>query len=137
MKVSIITLSNENSSVPLLYAKAIARGLEKNGVQSDIFSSLDGEMVHFGLYDYLVVVAETKSKFSPSFNGSLNFSSSGLSRLHGGAVVVNTFRKVKAMQNLMKIMESEGIIVNESEFLKKEIDGEFFGKKLNIKRRAM
>lgn len=138
MRVSIIALLNSDVSPSLHIINGIKKGLEKKEVHCDIFTPRDE--VHFALYDYLIIVGETKGKFSYSFKDDLKAflsSSSSLSGLRAASVVVNTFRRGRALQNLMGIMESEGLIVNESEFLKKEIDGEYFGKRLCIKRRGM
>ena len=118
-------------------SQAIAQGLEKNGHQSDLLSIITDTDKRLTLYDYLIVVAEPLSAFGKKVNPQIEkyLENAGMvSGKRAATLLVGGIRKTAAMATLMRVVESQGIILKTSEFVSKPGEAKAFASSLNIER---
>lgn len=134
--ILICPKGNEKGKLTSL-AKALAVGLESQGHISDILDvSVDTDK-RVTLYDYLIFVAEPLSAFGKNVSPSIGkfLQNCGLvSGKRAATILVGGIRKNAAMATLMRVVESEGIILKTSEFITKEGEAKAFASRLNIER---
>lgn len=138
MKVCILICPKNGDSENLKkIAASCAQGLEQNGVQSDILNVAVDTDKRLTLYDYLIFIAEPVSSFGKTITPTLKkyLENAGLvSGKRAATILVGGIRKMATMATLMRIVESEGIILKTSEFIKKPGEAKAFASKLNIER---
>ena len=119
-------------------AEAISKGLETQGnITSTVFNmSVDNDK-RLTIYDYLVVVSEPISFFSakiPAYIQKYLENAGTVSGKRAACVISGGMRSSKALLNLMKVTEGQGIILKTSDIIKKEGDAKAFGSHLNVER---
>ena len=138
MKACIILWPKEDESVRLANIGAsLSQGLESQGHQCDIVNIAVDTDKRLTLYDYLIVVAEPLSAFSKNVSPRIGkyFENAGsVSGKRAATILVGGIRKSAAMSTLMRIVESEGIILKTSEFISKPGEAKAFSSHLNIER---
>ena len=138
MKVCLLICPKGNDSENLKrIASSCAKGLEENGIQSDILNvSVDTDK-RLTLYDYLIFIAEPISSFGKDVTPLLKkfLENAGtVSGKRAATILVGGIRKNATMATLMRIVESEGIILKTSEFISKPGEAKVFASRLNIER---
>ena len=138
MKVCLLICPKGNDSENLKrIASSCAKGLEENGIQSDILNvSVDTDK-RLALYDYLIFIAEPISSFGKGVTPLLKkfLENAGtVSGKRAATILVGGIRKNATMATLMRIVESEGIILKTSEFISKPGEAKVFASRLNIER---
>ena len=138
MKVCILICPKNGDSENLKkIAASCAQGLEANGTQSDIFNVAVDTDKRLTLYDYLIFIAEPMSSFGKNITPTLKkfLENAGVvSGKRAATILVGGIRKTATMATLMRIVESEGIILKTSEFIKKPGEAKAYCSRLNIER---
>ena len=89
------------------------------------------------LYDYLIFIAEPLSLFGKNITPALKKfleNAGAVSGKRAATVLVGGLRKNATMATLMRVVESEGIILKTSEFISKPGEAKVFASRLNIER---
>ena len=138
MKVCLLICPKGNDSDNLKkIAASCAMGLEQNGTKSDILNvSVDTDK-RLTLYDYLIFIAEPLSLFGKNITPALKKfleNAGAVSGKRAATVLVGGLRKNATMATLMRVVESEGIILKTSEFISKPGEAKVFASRLNIER---
>ncbi len=116
-------------------AQSFAKGLEMQGHNADVISAYDE--ARLTLYDYVVIGSEPVSFFSAAVPGILPKFLAQAGTVSGKrctAFITGCLRKGKTLQNLMKTMEGEGMMLKLSEVIKKPEEALAIGKRLNVER---
>ena len=117
-------------------ADAFAHGIGTQGHQVDVINAYDSE-ARLTRYDYVVLGSEPVSFFSakvPEIVSKYLAGAGTVSGLRCFAFITGGLRKGKALLNLMKAMEGEGMILKLSEIIKKPEEAMAIGKRLNVER---
>ncbi len=138
MQVCIVyAAANRNSSDRIRnIAQSFQKGLEMQGHQAEIINAYD-EDTRLTRYDYVVLGAEPVSFFSariPEIVKKFLAQSGTITGKRCMAFITGGLRKGKTLQNLMKAMEGEGMILKLSEVIKKPDEAMAIGKRLNVER---
>ena len=90
------------------------------------------------IYDYIVIGTEPVSFFSASIPGDIAKYLAGSGTVSGKRCMAfvsgSGMRKNRTLLNLMKTMESEGMILKFSEVINKPDEAQAVGKRLNVER---
>lgn len=138
MRVAIIIYSekkDQNSKIDSI-SSSLRKGFERNGHNVDIvFSSKDGNK-NLTLYDFLMVVSYPVSPFSSKIPTGLSRYLSSCGKVSGkrACCILSGFSlfKNKALQNLMRETESEGIIIKTAEIINKADEAEAYALHINL-----
>ncbi len=129
--------ASANSSTRLRsIAQSFAKGLEMQGHQAEIINAYDVD-TRLTRYDYVIIGAEPVSFFSakvPEAVSKFLAQAGSVSGKRCMAFITGGLRKGKTLQNLMKAMEGEGMILKLSEVIKKPDEAMAIGKRLNVER---
>jgi hypothetical protein len=117
-------------------AKAVARGIEKQGNQVDTFEGQRDANVKLTIYQYIVVGVEPEGTFGGKIPGPVRtfLASSGVvsGKRSYAFVPKAAFGAAKSLAALMKCMEGEGMLIKTSDILRSPAEGEEIGKRLHI-----
>ena len=136
MQVCILTVSSNNNDLSKA-AKAIAKGIEAN---SHIVKILDmsKDVEKLTIYDYIVIIANSTTFFGGKVNPNLPKYLAQAGQVSGkrsaAFITGNCIKKQKTLNTLMKVMESEGMLIKYSNILKNESSASYYGKILKIER---
>ncbi len=133
MRVALINASARRKDVPAMTA-SLAKGMEAMGHRVDVLDAWTEEGTRLPGYEYIVVAAQSVSLFGGKMPACLAKLLSGASSLVGkksAAFIVKTgpFTS-KALSNLMRGMEKEGMFVNWSDILLNPGHAEAVGKRI-------
>lgn len=133
MRIAIVNAPRQRGGA-LDCAKALGRGMESRGHRVDVFDIWTEDGSRLPGYEYIVVVAESASLFRGRMPSGLSkfFSvSNGLVGKKGAAFLHKTSPfTAKALSNLMKAMEKEGMWVNWFDTLINPSQAESIGKRI-------
>jgi hypothetical protein len=133
MRIAIISVPAQRRGVPD-YVKALAKGMESMGHRVDVLDAWTEDGFRLPGYEYVVTVAESVSLFGGKMPDALPkvlSSGSGLVGKKGAAFLRKTKPFTgKAMANLMRAMEHEGIVVNWSDIILSAPHAEILGKRI-------
>ena len=137
MQVCIVYAAKSRESGDKLktICQSLAKGLEMQGHQADVVNAHDD--TRLTLYDYVVIGSESVSFFSASVPEILTKFLAEAGTVSGKrcmAFITPCLRKGKTLQNLMKTMEREGMMLKISEVIKKPEEALAIGKRLNVER---
>jgi hypothetical protein len=132
MRIAVINVSARRNETKD-YTKALANGIESMGHRVEILDVEDGYKLPG--YEYIAICAEPASFWGgkmPDTLPKLLASASNLSGKKGAAFLKKTgpFFVNKALCNLMKAMEKEGMMVNWSEVLLSSDHANAMGKRI-------
>jgi menaquinone-dependent protoporphyrinogen IX oxidase len=117
-------------------AKAVARGIEKQGNQVDTFDGQRDANVKLTIYQYIVVGAEPLGTFGGKIPETARtfLAASGMiaGKKSYAFVPKATFGAAKSLSALMKSMEGEGMVIKTSDILRSAMEAEEIGKRLHI-----
>ncbi|MBO8436686.1 MAG: hypothetical protein IAA97_06880 [Spirochaetes bacterium] len=137
MQVCIVYAGADRNGAKLkTLSEGFAKGLEAQGHQVDIISAYD-EGTRLTLYDYVIMGAEPVSFFSAKIPDAVSKFLAQAGTVSGKrclAFIPSCLRKGKTLQNLMKAMEREGMILKLSEIIRKPDEAMAIGKRLNVER---
>jgi hypothetical protein len=131
MRVAIISVPRKRAA-PADYVKALARGAEASGHKAEIIDAWTGDGYRLPGYEYIIVAAEQSSFFGGRLPEALKKVLSEAGSLGGkksAAFLKKTYPPTaKAMTNLMRVMEREGMMINWSEVILSADHAEALGK---------
>ncbi|MDR3129915.1 MAG: hypothetical protein LBU18_00025 [Treponema sp.] len=133
MRIAIISAAARRNGIPA-YVKALAKGMESMGHRADVIDAWTEDGSRLPGYEYIAAVAESISIFSgrmPDAIQKILSSVSGIAGRKGAAFLgkTNPFPG-KALANLMRIMEREGIVINWSDIILNASHAEILGKRM-------
>ena len=136
MRAAVIYFAENHGKDLELAAKAIARGMEKQGFSVDVFNSRDFNR-RLAIYQVVAVGTEVSGGFGGKIPDGLKkyLESTGpVINLRSFAFIAGKgMRRQKSLQNLMRTMESEGMLVIYSDVLENEKEAEAAGEGLIVK----
>ncbi len=139
MQVCIVYAGKDRNGGKLKeIAGAFAKGMEAQGHQADVLNAYDADS-RLTRYDYVVIGSEPVSFFSakvPEIVKKFLCQAGLVSGKRCMAFISGGLRKGRTLQNLMKIMESEGMILKLSEVISKPDEATAIGKRLNVERNS-
>ena len=138
MQVCIVYLSKGKDSPRLRsISEGLRKGLEGQVHNVDILNIADSDGTRLTIYDYVIIGTEPVSFFSAGVSPSLRKFLENAGMVSGKrcmAFVSGGLRKNRLLLNLMKEMESQGMILKLSEIIRKEDEALAIGKRLNVER---
>jgi hypothetical protein len=134
MRIAVLSVPAQRSRIPE-YVKSLARGMESNGHKVDVLDAWTEDGFRLPGYEYVAVCAEAVSVFGGKMPEALQKilgSGSGLVGKKSAAFLKKTSPIFinKALSNLMKAMEREGMVVNWSDVLLNAPHAEALGKRM-------
>lgn len=133
MRIALITAAAKPLAL-VDWAKALAKGMEAMGHRVDVLDSRTDDGVRLPGYEYVAILAESVSAFGGKMPDTLAKMLGNASSLVGkkGAAFLRKRGPFtsKAMSNLMRAMEKEGMCVNWSEVIERIDQAETLGKRI-------
>jgi menaquinone-dependent protoporphyrinogen IX oxidase len=131
MRIAIVSAPAEKTEPPD-YIRSLAKGMESMGHRVDIIDIWKEDGMKLPGYEYIAVTAEPVSFFSGKINDKIPrilAAGSSLSGKKSAAFIKKTgFFSSRALSNLMRSMEKEGMVVNWSDLLLNNPHAEAMGK---------
>lgn len=137
MRVALVYIPAKDSEPLASLAKSMARAIEAQGHFVDLSQARPGEAPSLTGYDYVIVGTESSSAFGkiPDLVPAMLSQAGMLSGKRSMAFLRKSgLRPEKALSRLMKVMETEGMLVNYAEVLVKEADAAAAAKEAPILR---
>ncbi|QQO11234.1 hypothetical protein [Breznakiella homolactica] len=133
MRIAVISVPSQRKAPPD-YVVSLAKGMESMGHRVDVIDAWTDDGMRLPGYEYIVVAAEPLSFFSGKMPEALTKVLSGGSSL-GGKKSAAFLRKsgpfsAKALTNLMRAMEKEGMYINWSDIILNAPHAEALGKRI-------
>jgi len=134
MRIAVVSVASKRKEVPD-YVKSLARGMESMGHRVDVIDAWTEDGFRLPGYEYIAICAEAVSAWGgkmPDVLTKVLGSGSGLVGKRSAAFLKKTgpFFVTKALWNLMRAMEKEGMLVNWSEILLNAAHAEALGKRI-------
>ena len=134
MRIAVVSVSAARKEIPD-YVKALARGMESMGHRVDIIDAWSEDGFKLPGYEYIAVCAEAASFWGgkmPDALAKVLGLGSGLLGKKSAAFLKKTSPIFvnKALSNLMKSMEKEGMSINWSDILLNAPHAEAMGKRI-------
>lgn len=134
MRVGIVYFAPKNPQTYRTLAEGIARGLSSRGVQVDV---IDGELEkekRLSFYEYIIIGCEPASLFGRKIPPSVDRFLSQAGAIGGkrscAFIGKHLFASSRALSQLMKLMEREGMFLTYSEILSSRNQAEQLGSHL-------
>ena len=133
MRIAVISAPAVRKAPPE-YVRALAKGMESMGHRVDIIDAWTEDGFRLPGYEYIAVAAEKLSFFSGKIPGAVSKILSAGSSI-GGKKSAAFIKKggpftARALANLMRAMEKEGMMINWSEILLNPPHAEALGKRI-------
>jgi len=134
MRIAVVSVPSQRKGIPD-YVKSLARGMESMGNRVDILDAWTEDGFRLPGYEYIAVCAEAVSFWGgkmPDVLPKILGSGSGLVGKKSAAFLKKTsfLFNNKALYNLMKAMEKEGMLINWSEIILSSPHAEALGKRI-------
>lgn len=134
MRIAVVSAGAQRKGIPE-YVKSLARGMESMGHRVDVLDAWTEDGYRLPAYEYIAVCAEAVSGWGGRMPDALQKilgAGSGLVGKKSAAFLKKTspFFINKALVNLMRAMEKEGMLVNWSEILLNAPHAEALGKRI-------
>lgn len=134
MRIAIVSVCASRREIPE-YIKSLARGMESMGHKVDTVDAWTEDGFRLPGYEYIAVCAEAASTWGgkmPEALSKILTSGSGLVGKKSAAFLKKTspFFVNKALSNLMRAMEREGMLVNWSDMILSPQHAEALGKRI-------
>jgi hypothetical protein len=134
MRIAIVSAPGKKKEVPQ-YVESLARGMGSMGHRVDIIDAWADDGMRLPGYEYIAVCAETASFWGGKIPGAIAkvlAAGSSVAGKKSAAFIKKTgpFFLNKALGNLMKAMEKEGMIVNWSDIILNAPHAEILGKRI-------
>jgi menaquinone-dependent protoporphyrinogen IX oxidase len=133
MRIAIVSAPASRTQPPD-YVRSLAKGMESMGHRVDILDAWTEDGFKLPGYEYIVVAAEPVSIFSGKIIVNISKVLAAGSSL-GGKKSAAFIKKSglfsnRALANLMRAMEKEGMVVNWSDILFSPVHAEAMGKRI-------
>jgi flavorubredoxin len=136
MRAAVIFFSGKNREKMMRLAKALGKGIEKQGNQVDVFDGAKDTNVKLTMYQYVAIGAEPIGLLGGKIPETVAtfLAASGLvsGKKSYAFITKSTFGSEKALARLMKSMEKEGMFLKNSDMLRSPTEAEEIGKRLHI-----
>jgi hypothetical protein len=136
MRVAVVFFSGRNRDGMMSLAKALGRGIEKQGNIVDVFEGARDLNVKLTTYQYVAIGAEPggglRGRIPESVKTFLAAAGIVAGRKSYAFVSKSTFGAAKALAGLMKCMEGEGMFLKNSDILRSPTEAEEIGKRLRV-----
>ena len=133
MRIAIVSATAVKKDIPD-YVASLAKGMESMGHRVDIVDVWKEDGMRLPGYEYIAVAAETISPFSgklpPLVSKVLSAGSSLVGKKSAAFIKKTGLFSNRALANLMKAMEKEGMRINWSDILFNAPHAEAMGKKI-------
>ena len=133
MRIAIVSAPSSRRETPD-YIRTLAKGMESMGHRVDIIDVWTEDGMRLPGYEYIAVVAEPASFFSGKIAANISKVLSAGSTLVGkksaAFIKKGGLFSSRALSNLMKVMEKEGMTVNWSDILFNGPHAEAMGKRI-------
>jgi hypothetical protein len=133
MRIAIVSVPRQRGGIPD-YIKSLARGMDSMGHRVDLVDAWTEDGMRLPGYEYIVVVAESLSFFSGKMPEPLpkvlSAGSSLVGKKSAAFVRKGCLFMGRALSNLMRAMEKEGMTVNWSDILLNSAHAEAIGKRI-------
>jgi len=134
MRIALVSVPAQRKEIPD-YVKSLARGMESMGHRVDILDAWTEDGFRLPGYEYVAVCAEAITFWGgkmPEVLPKILGAGSGLVGKKSAAFIKKTSPIFvnKALGNLMKAMEKEGMMINWSEILLNVPQAEAIGKRI-------
>jgi len=117
-------------------AKAVARGIEKQGNQVDTFDGIKDSNLKLTMYQYIVIGAEPIGTFGGKIPEGVAPFLAGSGAVAGKKCYAflskARFGAAKSLTALMKCMEGEGMVIKTSDILRSVTEAEEIGRRLHV-----
>ncbi len=137
MRIAVIFFPEKNRDKLLQISKALAEGIESQGHQVDIIDGQRDVNTKLTIYEYIAVGTECISFIGGKIpeKVKLFLASSGIVAGKGcfACIIKKGLGTAKALNRLMKVMESEGMFLRFSEILSSPEEAKEIGKRLIIR----
>jgi menaquinone-dependent protoporphyrinogen IX oxidase len=131
MRIAIISAPASRQEPPE-YVRSLAKGMESMGHRVDVIDVFTGDGMRLPGYEYIAVAAEPLSIFSgkiqPGITKMLAAGSSVAGKKSAAFIKKSGLFTNRALANLMRVMEKEGMVVNWSDILFNAPHAEAMGK---------
>jgi hypothetical protein len=133
LRIAIISIPAQRREIPD-YVSALAKGMESMGHRVDVLDGWAGDGFRLPGYEYIAVAAEAASLLGGKIPQGLPKMLAAAGSLQGKKSAA-FLRKTspftsKALANLMKVMEKEGMYVNWSDIILSPAQAEALGKRI-------
>jgi hypothetical protein len=136
MRVAVIFFSGRNRERMMGLAKAVGRGIEKQGHAVDVYDGVKDCTVKLTMYQYVVLGAEPAGSFGGRIPEAVKTYLAGAGVVSGrksyAFVPKAGFGAAKALSALMKCMEGEGMFLKNSDILRSPVEAEEIGRRLRV-----
>jgi hypothetical protein len=133
MRIAVISVPAEKKQPPD-YVKSFAKGMESMGHRVDIIDAWTDDGMRLPGYEYIAVITEPDSFFSGKINTKISkilaAGSSVAGKKSAAFIKKAGLFSNRALSNLMKAMEKEGMVVNWSEHIISSAHAEALGKRI-------
>jgi hypothetical protein len=133
MRIAVVSVPARRGPPPE-YIKALVKGMESMGHLVDVIDAWTEDGMRLPGYGYIAVAAEQTTLFGgkmPDALAKVLSAGSGVAGRKGAAFLKKTGPfTAKALANLMRAMEKEGMVVNWSEILLSPPHAEALGKRI-------
>jgi len=134
MRIAVISVPGQRRQIPD-YVRALVKGMESMGHRVDVMDAWTEDGFRLPGYEYIAVCAEAVSFWGGKMPDALSKilgSGSGLVGKKSAAFLKKTGPLFinKALSNLMRAMEKEGMLINWSEILFSAPQAEALGKRI-------
>ncbi|MDR2953336.1 MAG: hypothetical protein LBU82_08860 [Treponema sp.] len=133
MRIAVVSAPAARKQAPD-YVQALVKGMQSMGHRVDILDAWTGDGFKLPAYEYIAVASEPVSFFSGKIPQAVSLILAAGSSL-GGKKSAAFIRKGglfsnRALANLMKAMEKEGMLINWSDLLLSTPHAEALGKRI-------
>ncbi|MGO9409487.1 MAG: hypothetical protein ACLQCB_01905 [Spirochaetia bacterium] len=136
MRVAVVFFSGKNRERIRDLANGLAKGIEKQGNQVDVFDARRDNNVKLTIYQYIAIGMEPSGSFSGKVPDSVRSFLAGSGVVTGkksyAFVCRSTLGTAKSLTNLMRSMEGEGMFLKSSDVLRSSVEAEEIGKRLHV-----
>jgi hypothetical protein len=137
LRVAVVFIPEHNRDRILNISRALAKGIESQGHTVDLIDGSRDINTKLTIYKYIAVGTENKTFFSSKIPDKVPHFLASSGKVAGKrcfAYIPRTLLfSARALQNLMKSMEKEGMILKFSEIISSDLEAEAIGKRLSIK----
>ncbi len=136
VRAAVVFYPNGSRDKLLAVAKALAKGIESQGHQVDVIDGSRDLHTKLTAYQYIAVGSEPasfiSSKIAPELGRFLAQAGMVGGKRSFGFMLKKGLAGNRALRNLMKVMEAEGMFLRFSEVLGSPEDAEEVGKRLLV-----
>jgi len=136
MRVAVVFFSGRKRDAIMALAKALAKGIERQGNQVDVLEGNRDAHVRLTAYQYIAIGAENTGTFRGAIPETVKTFLSAAGLVSGkksyAFVMKSAFGAPRALAALMRCMETEGMLLKNSDILRTPPEAEEIGKRLHI-----